>query len=52
MMALTPGGRERTTAEIAAIAARAGWSHQRAVALPSGDYAHVLTPTPPDRADP
>ena len=45
MMALTPGGRERTSAEIAALATRAGWSHQRRVALPSGDYAHVLTPS-------
>jgi O-methyltransferase domain len=42
MMALTPGGRERTTEEIASLATRAGWSHRRAVALPSGDYAHVL----------
>jgi hypothetical protein len=50
MMALTPGGRERTTEEIAALATRAGWSHQRRVALPSGDYAHVLTPAPADRA--
>ena len=46
MMALTPGGRERTTGEIAALATRAGWSHQRSVALPSGDYAHVLIPAP------
>ena len=47
MMALTPGGRERTTAEIAALATRAGWSHQRRIALPSGDYAHVLTGSAP-----
>ena len=51
MLALTPGGRERSTAEIAALATRAGWSHQRRVALPSGDYAHVLTPDPSHRAD-
>jgi hypothetical protein len=51
MLALTPGGRERSTAEIAALATRAGWSHQRRLALPSGDYAHVLTPDPAHRAD-
>jgi hypothetical protein len=50
MLALTPGGRERTTAEIAALAMRAGWSHQRRIALPSGDYAHILTSPPVNRA--
>jgi hypothetical protein len=42
MLALTPGGRERTTAEIAALAAAAGFTLQRSVALASGDQAHVL----------
>jgi hypothetical protein len=44
MLALTPGGRERTTEEIAALAQRAGFAHRRRVALPSGDFAHVLVP--------
>ena len=43
MMALTPGGRERTTHEISAIGERSGWKHHRSIALASGDYAHVFT---------
>ncbi len=46
MLALTAGGRERTTAEIAGIAGRAGWRHERRIALPSGDFAHVLVVEP------
>ena len=42
MMALTPGGRERTTAEIAGLAERSGWKHVHCVALASGDRAHTL----------
>jgi hypothetical protein len=45
MMALTPGGRERTTPEIDAVAARAGWAPRQRVALPSGDFAHVFAAT-------
>jgi hypothetical protein len=42
MLALTPGGRERTTAEFAALAAAAGLRLQRSRRLLSGDTAHVL----------
>jgi hypothetical protein len=42
MLALAPGGRERTTAEIAALATRAGRELTSTVALASGDRAHVL----------
>ena len=41
MLALTPGGRERTTAEVVTIAERSGLRHERAVPLASGDVAHV-----------
>jgi hypothetical protein len=42
MLALTPGGRERTTTEVADLAARAGLRHRTAHRLASGDLAHVL----------
>jgi hypothetical protein len=42
MLALTPGGRERTTAELASLAARAGLRLRRTRRLASGDVAHVL----------
>ena len=42
MLALAPGGRERTTGELADLAARAGLGLERTVALPTGDRAHVL----------
>jgi hypothetical protein len=42
MLALTPGGRERTTDEVTALAARAGLRRQRTHVLASGDVAHVL----------
>jgi hypothetical protein len=42
MLALTPGGRERTTAEITALASQAGLRRERTVRLASGDAAHVL----------
>jgi hypothetical protein len=42
MLALTPGGRERTTEEVAALASRAGLRRERTVLLVSGDVAHVL----------
>jgi hypothetical protein len=43
MLALTPGGRERTPDEIAALAERAGLRRQGTHVLASGDVAHVLT---------
>jgi hypothetical protein len=42
MLALTPGGRERTTEEVGALARRAGLSLARTHRLASGDAAHVL----------
>jgi O-methyltransferase len=42
MLALTPGGRERTSSEFAALAAAAGLRWDRAIPLASGDRAHVL----------
>jgi hypothetical protein len=42
MAALTPGGRERDSTAMAALARRAGLRHERAVRLASGDLAHVL----------
>jgi hypothetical protein len=42
MLALAPGGRERTTAEIGALAMEAGRALSSTVALASGDRAHVL----------
>jgi hypothetical protein len=42
MMALAPGGRERTSAEIAVLAERAGLGVERVVPLASGDRAHLL----------
>ncbi|MCU1430070.1 MAG: hypothetical protein JWL83_4070 [Actinomycetia bacterium] len=42
MLALTPGGRERTTGEFAALGAAVGLRHERAVALASGNRAHVF----------
>lgn len=44
MLALTPGGRERTVAEFTALAARAGLRRQQMRRLPSGDIALVLVP--------
>jgi hypothetical protein len=46
MLALAPGGRERTTAEIGALAIEAGRELTDTVALASGDRAHVLTARP------
>jgi hypothetical protein len=45
MLALTPGGRERSTAHIAELATLAGLRHVAAHHLASGDLAHVLEPT-------
>jgi hypothetical protein len=42
MLALTPGGRERTTDEVTVLAARAGLRRGRTVRLASGDVAHVV----------
>jgi hypothetical protein len=44
MLALTPGGRERATAEIAALARRVDLAHEATHPLVSGDVAHVLRP--------
>ncbi|MEX1162693.1 MAG: methyltransferase, partial [Nitriliruptor sp.] len=44
MLALTPGGRERSTDEFSALAARAGLQLQRTHRLASGDVAHMLVP--------
>jgi hypothetical protein len=43
MAALTHGGKERTTGEMAALGQAAGLRHVRAVRLASGDLAHVFT---------
>jgi hypothetical protein len=45
MLALAPGGKERTTGELTGLAERAGLHVQHTVALASGDNAHVLLPT-------
>ncbi len=42
MLALTPGGRERTGAEIAALGTRAGLRLEREVPLVSGDCAYLF----------
>lgn len=42
MLALAPGGRERSTEELAHLAARAGLSLTRTIPLSSGDNAHVI----------
>jgi hypothetical protein len=42
MLAVAPGGRERTTSEFEALAARAGLRLRRTVRLASGDRAHVM----------
>lgn len=42
MLALTPGGRERSTAHLAELAAVAGLRHVAAHRLVSGELAHVL----------
>jgi hypothetical protein len=42
MLALTPGGRERTAGEMAALGAAAGLRLQAAPPLPSGDRAYVF----------
>ncbi len=44
MLALTPGGRERSADDFAAIGARAGLRLERSVPLASGDRANVLVP--------
>jgi SAM-dependent methyltransferase len=44
MLALTPGGRERTVEELVALGARAGLRRQRVRRLASGDVALVLVP--------
>jgi O-methyltransferase domain len=43
MLALAPGGRERTEHEIGALGLRAGLVLRRTVALASADFAHVFT---------
>jgi C-methyltransferase len=43
MLALAPGGRERTTGELAGLAERAGLTLRRSVRLVSGDRAHVMS---------
>ncbi len=45
MLALTPGGRERTAEEFAALGATADLRLRRSVRLASGDVAHVFDPT-------
>jgi hypothetical protein len=42
MLALAPGGRERSRAEFARLATRAGLGLRRTVRLASGDVAHVM----------
>ena len=42
MLAVAPGGRERTTEEVTALAAGAGLRRERTVVLATGDVAHVL----------
>jgi len=44
MLALTPGGRERTVEEMVALGARAGLRRQQVRRLASGDVALVLVP--------
>ena len=44
MLALTPGGRERTTAAFARLAGAADLRLDTSVTLASGDRAHVLRP--------
>src|SRR5438552_345415 len=43
MLALAPGGRERTTEEMSELARRAGLRRRRSVRLASTDLVHVLT---------
>jgi hypothetical protein len=43
MLALAPGGRERTTAEFEDLAARAGLRLHQTIPLPTGDRAHVMS---------
>lgn len=47
MLAVAPGGRERTTSEFEALAARAGLRLRRTVRLATGDRAHVMGPDGP-----
>ena len=42
MLALAPGGRERTTTEFERLAARAGLRLDQTIPLPSGDRAHIM----------
>jgi hypothetical protein len=51
MLALTPGGRERTTEEIAGLAGRAGLVLRRRRRLVTGDAAYVLHVRPRHRTD-
>jgi len=51
MLALTPGGRERTVDELAAIGRAAGLSCRRWLTLASGDVAMVLEPAAGARSD-
>ncbi len=44
-MALTPGGRERTREEFAALGAAADLRLRHSIRLASGDVAHVVGPT-------
>jgi O-methyltransferase domain len=49
MLVLTGAGKERTTAEFAALGARAGLRLDRSVHLASADRAHVFVPATPTR---
>ena len=44
MLALTPGGRERSADDFAAIGSRAGLRLEHSVPLASGDRANVFVP--------
>jgi C-methyltransferase len=43
MLALAPGGRERSTLELAHLADRAGLALHRSIPLASGDLAHIMS---------
>jgi hypothetical protein len=43
MLALAPGGRERTAREFAKLGERAGLYLKRSIPLPSADFAHLFT---------
>lgn len=49
MLAVAPGGRERTTSEFEDLAARAGLRLRRTVRLATGDQAHIMDVVVPDK---